>query len=124
DEEGAREAIEEAQRDPATANEARNAPTADVNGDGFVTLDEVVAQERAGFSDEEIVRRLEATGQVFELTQQQREFLIDEGVSARVVNALPNINQAQRQELLRLQQQRANQPNQTGSGGEVIGRQR
>jgi hypothetical protein len=123
DEEGAMEAVQEAQRDPATASEARQAPTGDVNRDGFVTLDEVVAQERAGFSDEEIIRRLEATGQIFELTAEQQEYLLDQGVSARVVNALPTINQQRRQELLQLQQQRqpAARP---GGGGEVIGRPR
>ncbi len=130
DEEGALKAVEEAQRNPATAEDARRASTADVNGDGFVTLDEVIAQDRAGFGDEEIIRRLEATGQVFELSQDQREYLIDQGVSPRVVNAMPNINQEQKNELLRLQQegqlhgpqpQHQTQPN---TGGEVIGRPR
>jgi len=130
DEEGALKAVEEAQRNPATAEEARRAPTADVNGDGFVTLDEVIAQDRAGFGDEEIIRRLEATGQVFELNQDQREYLIDQGVSPRVVNAMPNINQEQKNELLRLQQEgrlHGPQPEyqtQPGTRGEVIGRPR
>ena len=62
-EEAAREAVE----DPATPEQAKNAATADINEDGFVTLDEVAALEKAGLTDDEMVERLRLTGQVFEL---------------------------------------------------------
>src|SRR5437899_8240590 len=39
----AQDAMQRAQTAPATPEQARNAPTADLNGDGFVTMDEVVA---------------------------------------------------------------------------------
>jgi hypothetical protein len=118
DDEGAAEAVREAQANPATPEEARAAPTADVNGDGFVTLDEVVAQERAGFSDDEIIQRLEATGQVFSLNEQQKQYLRDNGVSARVVNSLENINREQRNQLIQMRQQQQQQ-----RGSDVIGTQ-
>ncbi|HLH54979.1 MAG TPA: glycine zipper domain-containing protein, partial [Verrucomicrobiae bacterium] len=46
---GAEAAVRNAQAHPATPQEALNAPTADLNGDGFVTMDEVVAMRQAGF---------------------------------------------------------------------------
>jgi hypothetical protein len=112
DDEGAADAVRTAQSDPATADEARAAPTADANRDGFVTLDEVVAQEKAGFSDDEILNRLEATGQVFSLNEQQEQYLRDNGVSARVVSSLENINRQQREQLIQMRQQQ---------GSDIIG---
>lgn len=106
------QAVEEAQRNPATAAQARQATTADVNNDGFVTLDEVVAMEQAGFDDAEIVRRLRATDQIFELNEAQEQYLGDRGVSRSVVAQMEDINRDQRERLL-------------GQGdSEVIGRPR
>jgi hypothetical protein len=81
---------------PATAEEAAAATTADVNKDGFVTLDEVVAMHKAGLSDEELIKRLDATDQIFELTAEQRRYLLDRGVSRTVVDRLPELNREQR----------------------------
>lgn len=117
DEDEATEAVREAQTNPATAEEARAAPTADVNGDGFVTLDEVVAQERAGFTDDEIITRLEATGQVFSLNEDQRQYLRDNGVSVRVAESLENINREQRNQLIEMRRQQLQK-----QGGDVSGR--
>src|SRR5213075_2402548 len=44
---GAEQANSRAQSSPATAEQARNATTADVNHDGFVTMDEIVAMKKA-----------------------------------------------------------------------------
>lgn len=77
---------------PVTAEQARKARTADVNQDGYVTMDEVVAMERAGLSDDEMIDRLKDTGQFFELTAKQEDYLRDQGVSARVVREMQNIN--------------------------------
>jgi hypothetical protein len=100
DVEEAREAVQEAQQDPATAAEAQQATTADINNDGFVTLDEVVAMDKAGYSDQEMINRLRQTGQVFELTERQRTYLRNQGVSDQVVEAMQQINREQREELL------------------------
>ena len=95
DKDGAERASADAQRDPATADEAKNATTADVNRDGFVTLDEVVAMEQAGLSDQEILNRLRGSGQVFELTEQQRQYLQNRGVSQRVITQMESLNRTE-----------------------------
>lgn len=79
------EAHRRAERNPATVEDVERARTADLNEDGFVTLDEVVALERANLSDREIIDRLERTGQVFELTEEQERYLEDRGVSHEVI---------------------------------------
>src|SRR2546421_8754302 len=48
-----------ARDNPATASDARNARTADINGDGYVPMDEGVAMAKAGLSDDEMITRLE-----------------------------------------------------------------
>src|SRR5688500_17072942 len=86
-------ASERAEKNPATAADVDKARTADLNDDGFVTLDEVVALRQANLSDDEIVTRLERTGQVFELTDHQEDYLRDRGVSAEVLREMRNMNQ-------------------------------
>jgi hypothetical protein len=81
------------QQTPATPEQARTATTADVNSDGFVTLDEVVALEQAGLTDDQIIDRLRATNQVFDLTEEQRRYLLDRGVSQDIVDRLATLNQ-------------------------------
>jgi hypothetical protein len=93
-------AVDRAERNPATPEQARRARTADINNDGFVTLDEVVAMERAGFSDDEMIQRLEATNQIFDLNQSQEDVLRDNGVSGRVINRMKQINRQERDRLL------------------------
>ena len=77
---------------PASAKDVDNSKTADLNDDGFVTLDEVVAQSDAGLSTKEQIRRLERTQQYFELTSQQESYLRDHGVSSEVVRAMRDMN--------------------------------
>jgi hypothetical protein len=84
----AEQAVDKAQNNPASASEARAASSADVNGDGFVTLDEVVAMESAGLTEKEQIRRLEKTQQYFELTSEQEQYLRDKGVSPSVITAM------------------------------------
>jgi osmotically inducible lipoprotein OsmB len=93
-------ANQRAQTSPVTVEQARTATTADINNDGFVTMDEVIALHRAGLSDEEILDRMRASGQVFELTSQQRDHLRQQGLSQRVLNELPNINIEARERLM------------------------
>ena len=101
DRDAAIEANRRAETRPATAEEASVATTADVNKDGFVTLDEVVAMEKANLSDEQIISRLDATDQIFELTPEQERYLLDRGVSRTIVNRLPEMNREQRDNIRR-----------------------
>ena len=97
---GAEQATQTAQSQPATPQQARNASSADLNNDGFVTLDEVVAMENAGLSDQTMLARLQATGQVFELTSEQQQFLTSHGVSQNVVNQMQDLNRDTRDQLM------------------------
>jgi hypothetical protein len=90
--EDARRAEREARENPATAEDVRGAETADLNNDGFVTLDEVVAMQEAGLSDREIINRLQATDQYFELTEDQEQYLREREVSREVVLAMRDLN--------------------------------
>jgi hypothetical protein len=101
DSEGAQAAAREAQANPATVEDAQRATTADLDSDGYVTMDEVVAMERAGFSDQKMIDRLRATGQIFELTAEQKNYLRSRGVSENVITQLDSINREKKDELLR-----------------------
>jgi osmotically inducible lipoprotein OsmB len=100
DHEGASEAARKSQDAPATADQARTATSADINNDGFVTLDEVVALKQANLTDSQIIEKLRATQQVFELTEEQKRYLLDHGVSRNVVDQMLTLNQDRRNELL------------------------
>jgi hypothetical protein len=100
DSQAAQQAAVNAQQHPATAAEARAATTADINHDGFVTMDEIVAMKDAGISDEEMLRRMRSTGQIFELTSDQQKYLRDRGVSQYVINQMQSINADQKQQIL------------------------
>ena len=82
---------------PATAQSGEynsTMATADLNNDGFVTLDEIVKLEKNGESDEEIIRRITATGMTFDLNDEHRKYLSDRGVSQTVIDRLPTINRS------------------------------
>jgi hypothetical protein len=90
------EAIKASDRDrdnPPTVSDVERSRTADLNGDGYVTLNEVVAMRKADLSDDEMIRRLEDTGQVFSLSSEQENYLRDRGVSDRVIRAMRDMNQ-------------------------------
>lgn len=97
---GAEAAVRNAQAHPATPQKALNAQTADLNGDGFVTMDEVVAMRQAGLSDQQILDRMRATGQVFELAPEQQAYLRNNGVDQYVIDQIPQVNRELRQNLL------------------------
>ncbi len=96
----AEDAVRRAQEHPATPQEALNAPTADLNGDGFVTMDEVAAMKRAGLSDQQILDKMRATGQVFELTPDQQAYLRNNGIDQYVIDQIPELNRDVRNQLL------------------------
>lgn len=91
-EQEAREAAEKARANPASADAARQARTADVDNNGFVTVDEVIAMEQAGMTDEEMLEKLRATDQVFELGNAERDQLAQAGVSDNVIQRMPELN--------------------------------
>lgn len=99
--EEAETAASRAKTKPATAEDAKVATTGDLNRDGYVTLDEVVAMKDAGFTDEKILQRLEATGNIFDLTDEGKQYLRDHGISEYVVKEMQNLNQQRRELLLR-----------------------
>jgi hypothetical protein len=87
------QAARRAEQNPATAEQARNATTADINGDGFVTMDEVIAMEEAGLTDQQMLERLRSSGQVFRLNEEQKQQLRSRGVSEQVINEMSTMNQ-------------------------------
>jgi osmotically inducible lipoprotein OsmB len=79
----------------ASADQAENiatGATADDNKDGFVTLDEIVKMEKKGLSDDEMIRRLQATGLTFDLGPDHRQYLSQQGVSQAVIDRLSELN--------------------------------
>jgi len=62
--------------------------SADLDGDGFITLDEVVALVRARLSDDEVAAKLLASGYVLEATRPQAEHLRTFGVGAKAIAVL------------------------------------
>lgn len=100
DRDAAVQAARKAQENPATPADARQALTADLNMDGFVTLDEVVAMEQAGLSDQEMLSRMRQTDQIFELTEEHRQYLRQRGVSNTVISQMEGINQQQREAII------------------------
>lgn len=96
DQNAAAQATQYAQTHPATPQHALSAPTADLNGDGYVTLDEVVAMEQAGLTDDQMLQRLQATNQVFAISPQQQSYLMSQGVSDYVIGQMQAINRQQR----------------------------
>ena len=78
----------------------RRSFTADLNVDGFVTTDELIAMELAGLSDDAMLTRLLATNQVFDLSGSQKRAMGQAGVSQRVLRNLPDINHFERERAL------------------------
>ena len=85
-------ASENAQKNPAKASDVKDSSTADLNDDGFVTLDEVVAMKDAGLSDKEMIKRLQRTQQYFELTDEQMKYLRDHSVDDTVIQAMRDMH--------------------------------
>lgn len=86
--------VHQAMNNPTTVDDVYDSYDADLNNDGLVTKDELVALSNSGLSTDEVIDRLQATDQVFHITHQQRESLLQAGVSPQVVYELEEINQA------------------------------
>lgn len=87
--------VNNAQANPATVADVRGSTDADLNNDGLVTRDELIAMSNAGLGSSEIIHRLEATNQVYSVTQAQRQQLLNAGVDPQVVYELNEINRSQ-----------------------------
>lgn len=100
DKKAAAEAARKAAENPARAKDVAGARSADLNSDGFVTMDEVIAMKEANLTDAEMVDRLRASGQVFELTEEQEQYLVDQGISRSVITEMEKMNQVKKEEIL------------------------
>jgi hypothetical protein len=85
-------AMDAASQNPALASAVIKGGTADLNDDGFVTRDEIVAMQNAGLDDDEILARCRATQQIFQLTPEQEESLELSGVHRKVILGLRGMN--------------------------------
>ena len=94
------DAVSSAETSPATIDDVRLAATADLNLDGFVTTDELIAMDRAGLSDDVMLTLLRATNQVFELSGSQQRAMSQAGVSQRVIRELLEINRFELERVL------------------------
>ena len=88
----AREAADEARQNPATVEDVRDSDSADLDYNGFVTMDELIAMKEAGLSDREILDRAEATDQVFQLNADQEDDLRDAGYDGDTIDELEDVN--------------------------------
>jgi hypothetical protein len=86
-------ASQRAEKNPAKPDDVDRAPTADLNDDGFLTLDEVVAMRQANMNDQTMLDRLRSTGHVFELTEYQQDYLRTRGVGDAVIRQISAPNQ-------------------------------
>lgn len=87
-------AVNRARRNPATVEDVYESSDADLNNDGLVTRDELIALSNAGLGPDEVIDRLEATNQIFYLGYEQRQALLDAGVNPQVVYELEELNRA------------------------------
>jgi len=80
------------ERSPALASAVVSGGNADLNDDGFVTTDEIIAMHKAGLSDQDIIARARSTQQIFQLSPEQERKLADAGVHPQVVTQLRTLN--------------------------------
>lgn len=81
-------ANQNAEQHPAAIAQVATATTADLNHDGFVTVDELLAMKRAGLPDSRMIDRLRATGDAFAVTPRQQQYLRDRGIDQKVIDAM------------------------------------
>lgn len=84
----AQQANRQAEQQPAGRADVEHSDSCDLNGDGFVTMDEMLALKRAGLTTEQLIGRVYHTHQIFWLTDRQQQYLRDRGISQDVINAM------------------------------------
>ena len=85
-------ANEVSERSPALASAVISGGNADLNNDGFVTTDEIIAMHKAGLNDDEIVARSRSTQQIFQLSSDQEHRLLEAGLRPQTVARLRTLN--------------------------------
>ena len=85
-------ASERSEQFPAEMLAVRSTAGADLNNDGFITLDEILAMSRAGLNDAEIADRLRKSGYIFQITPEQVRYLTDRGVDQAVVETIQELS--------------------------------
>jgi hypothetical protein len=65
-----------------------------------VTTDELIAMDRAGLGDDEMLTRLRVMNQVFELSKSQQRAMSQAGVSQRVIRELLEIHRFELERVL------------------------
>lgn len=85
-------AVRKAEISPASAADVARSRTADLNNDGFITLDEVIAMRQAGLSEQQMVDRIDQSHQYFEVTAAQQKYLKEQAVPGAVVSAMDHMN--------------------------------
>jgi hypothetical protein len=93
----AEEAAQRSQQNPVTVDDVQASNSADIDGNGFVTMDELIAMREAGLSGDEIIQRAEATEQVFELNRAQTRELAEAGYADATLDRLEEVNRNLRQ---------------------------
>jgi hypothetical protein len=85
---GAIDASRRAERNPVKVEVADTTESADLNADGFLTTDEIVAMRQAHLSDREIMDRLVRSDFRFQITAFQETYLRDRGVGDAVIRGM------------------------------------
>jgi hypothetical protein len=73
---------------PATVADVGKSPDADLNHDGFVTVDELLAMKRAGLNDRQMIERIQSTNQIFSLNARKQQYLLDRGLDHAVIDGM------------------------------------
>lgn len=84
----AQQSNRQAEQQPASPADVEKSDSCDLNGDGFVTMDEMLALQRAGLTTEQLIRRVRHTQQIFMLTDRQQQYLRDRGIAQGVIDAM------------------------------------
>ena len=69
-----------------------SATSVDLDGDGVISLEEILALGRSGLNDAEALERLERTGRTFDLSTSQEQYLRERGVSDEMIARLRTLN--------------------------------
>lgn len=86
-------ANQNAEQHPAAPGDVAASTDADLNHDGFVTLDEIIALKRAGLTEDQMKDRIMHADQVFAPNERQQQYLRDRGIGQAVIDAMLHTGQ-------------------------------
>lgn len=84
----AQQANRQAEQQPSGPADVERSDNCDLNGDGFVTMDEILALRRAGLSTDQLISRVRKTPETFSLTDRQKQYLRDRDISQKVIDTM------------------------------------